>query len=219
MAVTGSPYGAGVPGDRLMALVFPARCPGCGRPAEPVCAGCLGSVGPALVAPPPAGIDRWAAPFAYDGVMRELVARAKYRNRHAALCWLADRMADAWERAGWSTPDLVTWVPAAPRRRRARGIDHARLLGRRVARHLGAPASDLLVRRDRGAQTDRDLATRRRGPTVAARGPVAGHVLVVDDVATTGATLRVCAAVLRHAGASAVDALTGARTPPHRRMT
>lgn len=202
--------------DALLALVFPARCPGCGAPAEPLCERCLATAVAPPPAPPPPGIDAWAAPFAYDGVIRELVARAKLRGRHAALGWLAARTADAWRASGGLRPDVVTWVPAAPAHRRARGLDHARILGRAVAAHLEVPAAGLLVRRDRGAQTARALTDRRRGPSVAARRPAWGTVLLVDDVTTTGATLRVCAGALRAAGADAVVACTAARTPPGR---
>jgi len=156
------------------------------------------------------------AAFAYEGVARELIARAKYHGRHAALGWLADRMVEAWVGAGADMPDVVTWAPTAPARRRARGVDHARLLARRVARRLGVRAVPVLTRGDGPAQTDRAVADRRAGPAVAARRPVAGRVLLVDDVATTGATLRVCAAALRGAGATGVVALTAARTPPGR---
>jgi len=202
--------------DHLLALVFPARCPGCGCAAEPVCAGCLATARPPRAAPPPPGVDRWVAPFAYDGVVRELVARAKYHDRHAALAWLGARMAAAWVAADAPVPAAVTWVPAAPARRRARGIDHARVLARTVAPSTGGRVVPLLRRTDRGAQTDRSLDARRRGPQVVARARCTGTVLLVDDVATTGATLRVCAAVLRAAGAASVVALTAARTPPSR---
>ena len=179
-----------------------------------MCAACLRSLRRPRPAPPPPGVDRWVAAFAYEGVARELVARAKYHDRHAALAWLADRMVDAWSAAGAPAPALATWAPTAPARRRARGFDHARLLARAVARGMGVRAVPVLTRDNGGAQTDRSLADRRAGPGVAVRRPVAGRVLLVDDVATTGATLRVCAAALRAAGATEVVALTAARTPP-----
>jgi predicted amidophosphoribosyltransferase len=203
-------------GNHILGLVFPGRCPGCGRPGEPVCATCLRALRPPSPAPPPPGVDRWLAAFAYEGVARELVARAKYHGRHAALTWLADRMVDAWTVEGGDPPDAVTWAPTAPARQRARGFDHARLLARRVGRGLGVRAVPVLARRDGPAQTDRVAADRRAGPKVEARRVVAGRVLLVDDVATTGATLRVCAAALRGAGATGVAALTAARTAPGR---
>jgi predicted amidophosphoribosyltransferase len=217
MAVTPAPYRPGVVLDHLLAIVFPSRCPGCGRPGDPLCRTCLDGARPPAPAPPPAGVDAWVAPFTYEGAVRELVARAKYQGRHAALGWLAARMVEAWTiRAGtWTgqAPEVVTWVPAAPSRRRARGIDHARVLARGVAARLDLPAVPLLARRDRETQTERSIADRRRGPCVEARRPARGTALLVDDVATTGATLRVCATALRGAGATAVVGLTAARTP------
>ncbi len=151
-------------------------------------------------------------------MVREVITRAKYRDRHAALPWLARAMAGAWWAADLPAPDAVTWVPAAPARRRARGVDHARRLATGVAGALGVPAVALLVRRDPQTQTGRGLDDRRRGPDVVlraglARRAVPGRVLLVDDVATTGATLRVCAGVLRGAGVASVVACTAARTP------
>jgi predicted amidophosphoribosyltransferase len=221
MDVTAVPYRPGVALDHLLAIVFPSRCPGCGRPGDPLCHTCLDGARPPAPAPPPAGVDAWAAPFTYEGAVRELVARAKYQGRHAALGWLGARMVEAWStgagtRTGSAAPEVVTWVPAAPPRRRARGIDHARVLARGVAARLDLPAVPLLARCDREMQTERSIADRRRGPRVEARRPARGTVLLVDDVATTGATLRVCAAALRGAGARAVVALTAARTPDGR---
>src|SRR5680860_670374 len=131
----------------LLALAWPARCPGCGRRAEPVCRECLASVRAAPRVRPPAGVDAWVAAFAYEGVVRELVAHVKYRNARAALAWLADAAA-----AVAPTPPpavgavVVTWVPTAPARRRDRGFDHAELLAGLVARRLMRPCRGLLGR-------------------------------------------------------------------------
>ena len=165
-----------------------------------------------MPAPPPAGVDEWWAPFAYEGVARELVARVKYRNVRAVVPWLATAMVTAWPTT--VAPDVVTWAPTSRDRRRRRGFDPAELLARAVARRVGARGVGLLVRLPGPAQTGLAADARRRGPRFVAPRLAPASVLVVDDIATTGATLAAAATALQAAGARTVLALTAARTPP-----
>jgi predicted amidophosphoribosyltransferase len=197
-------------------VLLPVTCPGCGeRSAAPVCATCADDLRPAPVLPAPPGVDACTAVLAYDGAARELVARLKYRNHRTALAGLAAAMAAVVVHP----PDVVTWAPTTADRRRARGFDHAELLARAVARRLRRPCRPLLLRRPGPPQTGRSLADRRLGPRlvgVALRRPP-GHVLVVDDVVTSGATASAAAVALRAVGVGRVDVLAAARTPPPRR--
>lgn len=199
----------------MLDVLFPRLCPGCGRAARgaiPLCTGCAaGLVGAPGVAPPP-GLDAWYAPFAYEGVARELVARVKYRNARAAVPWLARCMAES---AGGIDLGrvVITWAPTTPVHRRARGFDPAELLARALARRLGRPARALLVRAPGPPQTGLSAAARRVGPRFTCTRDVPASVLVVDDVATTGATLLAAASALRAGGAGRVVAVTAARTP------
>ena len=102
---------------------------------------------------------------------------------------------------------------AAPARRRARGYDQSELLARAVARRLAVPARPLLRRRPGRPQTGLDRAGRSAGPGYDALRPATGRVLLVDDVSTTGATLRAAVDALRCAGAVDVAAAVVARTP------
>ncbi|HEY3239426.1 MAG TPA: ComF family protein [Acidimicrobiia bacterium] len=201
--------------DRLLQVVLPASCPGCATPAPALCPSCrAGLLAPPAASPPP-GVDWWVAAFAYEGALRELVARAKYRGARTGWGWLAEALAEAVAEAeGAPALQAVTWPPTTPARRRQRGFDQAEWLARRVAGELSLPARPLLRRRPGPAQTGRDRRARaEHGPAFVASPAAHGACLLVDDVATTGATLASAAAALRAGGAVTVAAATAARTP------
>ena len=111
---------------------------------------------------------------------------------------------------------VVTWAPTSPRRRRQRGFDQAELLARAVGRRAGLPVRRLLSA-DRapprqGARRGSDGSTPGSSP----RGVAPAAVLLIDDVATTGATLSAAARALRRAGAEVVHGLVVARAPAGR---
>ena len=106
---------------------------------------------------------------------------------------------------------------------RERGYNQALELAKPLARALGIPLDrDLLTRtRATPAQTGLDAAARRRNLrgafSLTATRTLPEHVVLLDDVMTTGATLRECAQALRRAGAARVDVWALARAPRARR--
>jgi predicted amidophosphoribosyltransferase len=130
----------------------------------------------------------------------------------AVVPWLAAHMVDA-ARARGIVADAVTWAPTTRVRLRSRGFDPAELLARAVARGLRSRCSALLLRLPGPPQTGLAAAARRCGPRFEPRRSVPRSVVLVDDVATTGATLSAAAAALRDGGAQSVFALVAARTP------
>jgi predicted amidophosphoribosyltransferase len=174
---------------------------------------------PAPAVPCPPGLDGYASVFAYEGVGRTLVLGLKYRNRRGDLAMFGSALAGAV--AGVAPPPgpvVLTWAPTTAARRRHRGFDQARWLASALGHELGHRPRRLLVRRPSPPQTGAARRERLGRPrfAVVPWWPGGASVLVVDDVSTSGATLRAAAAALRDAGSTSVVAVTLAQTPLNR---
>ncbi len=159
------------------------------------------------------------ATLLYGDLVREAIHAFKFGGRRGLAYPLGDLLAGLGLSAlPGAAPDVLVPVPLHPRRARERGYNQALLLARRLGRAWGVPvAADALLRAvPTLPQADLDAAARRRnvrGAFVVCRPEViAGrHVVLVDDVLTTGATAGECAGNLYRAGAAAVGVLTVAR--------
>jgi ComF family protein len=159
------------------------------------------------------------AAVVYGDLVREAIHAFKFGGRRGLATPLGDLLAGLGLSAlPGAAPDALVPVPLHPRRARERGYDQALLLARRLERAWGVPVvADALLRAvPTQPQTDLDAAERRRNvrDAFAVRRPelIAGrHVVLVDDVLTTGATAGECARSLYRAGAAAVGVLTVAR--------
>lgn len=206
----------------LLDALFSSRCAGCQEAGAQLCRRCrftLAAAPSVRVAGPADLAVRAALP--YDGLARQLVIGLKYRNRRAMANVLAAQLVS---RLGVSEVDLVTWAPTSQRRAGERGFDQAELIARSVARQIGVPCQRVLYRvhggRAEQAQTGRSRVERLLGPTFRARPVPAGlHVLVVDDVVTTGATLRAAGRALLDGGIAEVSlvAVAAARATAEQR--
>ncbi len=149
----------------------------------------------------------------YEGPAREALKAFKLLGERRAALWLAARMIPSARAVGAS---VVTWVPATRASEATRGFNPAEELARPLALRLRLPARRLLRKcRETLDSAGLSRAERRVNQLDAfvARGRVSGHVLLVDDILTTGATAEECAAALRRAGGADVSVATFARAP------
>ncbi|HLU79670.1 MAG TPA: ComF family protein [Burkholderiaceae bacterium] len=201
--------------EKVCASMAPSvrRCPRCaGRLSECGLAPCpdCSQIDPALL--------RVVAAFDYDWPGELLIQALKLRGQFSCAPVLAGLLA---ARCGALQCEPDTWVTAVPAGRQAlirRGFNPAGEIGRALAARLGlAWRPGLLTRVEEGPE-QKSLGRRERREQVRGlyrcRADVTGrHLLVVDDVMTTGSTLSAIAEALQAQGASAVWAAVVARTP------
>ena len=231
-------------GGRVLRFVLPPRCLLCGAAGDDgrdLCAGCAGDFALNAVCCPRCALPleslaplcgeclRREPPFArawvplrYGHPLDLLEARFKFHRDLAAGRVLAERMIERAHVDEPDRPDALVPVPLHLVRLRERGYNQALELAQPLAQALDIPLrADLLVRSQATpAQTGLDAKARRRNLRgafeVGAGASLPRHVALVDDVMTTGATLRECARVLRRAGIARVDAWALARAPSPR---
>jgi ComF family protein len=197
----------------LLSLIAPSLCAICGRPTTPESPACDSCVSAIRSAPPqhfliPGTDAAWAA-ASYEGTPRRLVTALKFGKRLGLARVAAEAIAAALPQDLAHGPLIP--VPPDPLRHRWRGFDPAGALAASLARELDLPLCDCLARTHSRRQVGRSRCARLAGPTVRASAPSPPEVTLLDDVATTGATLAACATALRDAGAERVLAVAFAR--------
>lgn len=194
-------------------LPYGERCFGCGALSlrSKTCARCRRGGAPLYV---------WVATD-YAGLSKKLTQAYKFLHRRAIAGELAGLMIDTLRL--YNSDDhlvkanyLVVGVPTASNRMRQRGFDHAQLLAWRVAELLELKSARALSRigqgRQVGAKRHARLAHKDHDYFVRSPARIAGrNILLIDDVVTTGTTLKLAAKALRAAGAKSVNALVFAK--------
>lgn len=159
---------------------------------------------------------RCLSPLRYDGDVRRALLRYKFGGATSCAPVLACYMQKCLDESGISC-DSITWVPLSAKRLRSRGYDQARLLAEALAKAEGLPCPPLL-KKQRHTVAQSGLRTREQRQRNAEgaycaldpAGIKGRRILLVDDIVTSGATLRECARMLRRAGAASVTAITAA---------
>ena len=217
-------------------LLFPRRCVGCGKEGAFICTACQISL-PRLTPPlcPRCGrpqlsgilcpacigwraeIDGIRSPFRFEGAIRQAIYHLKYRNLRAITPTVVGFILD-YLVANPLPGNVIVPVPLHSKRLRERGYNQSSLIARELGKLVNLPVLENCLDRKRNTSPQtRTIKVEDRWSNVA--GAFTNRdsklqdkqIILIDDVATSGATLDACAGVLKEAGASSVWGLTLAR--------
>lgn len=215
--------------DKLVSILAPLCCLGCGVEAgrlvcevceedrEPVFSRCYrcktATLGYSTCSDCShrTTLDRVIVYARYKGLQKELVHAAKYERAKAGLTQIADHL-EPMLTEYFDTDYLLVPAPTATSRVRQRGYDQAEVVARRLAVITGRVYSRLLARTGQSHQVGSTRKERFEHTKnifrVRCPSEVNGlHIILVDDILTTGATLESAARELKKAGAKSVSAL------------
>ena len=203
--------------ESLASLLFPPRCAFCGKPGvHGVCSECEKAL-PYCKTPlhERAEIGACLAPLKYEGIVREALLNYKFHAGQSRCTGFGDVLAQAVAEHFGGEFDIVTYVPVSKKRKQERGYDQSYLLARETCRHWSVAPDTLLQKtKDNVAQSSLSSREERQKNVVGAYVAVnedkikGQRILLIDDILTTGATLREAARVLREAGAEKVICAT-----------
>lgn len=188
---------------RDLPYIDPPVCPICGRPlnADNMCPGCIGQ---------PSALDGIRAPFIFNGLIRRAIHELKYNNLRAAAPLLASFLREFFI----ENPvlgDILVPVPVHHKRLRERGYNQSSLLAHELGNLCRMPVTDDCLVRSKyispqaRAATAVERLTNTAGAFTCVDKRFAGkHVILIDDVSTSGATLNACAQTLKSTGAETV---------------
>lgn len=202
--------------ERVKNLIYPLRCPLCDRPGCraclnrlnrldnrrcPLCGGldcrCLGAF-----------CDGYFVPFLYEGELRSAILRMKYSNRPSYAAGFALLLADLLDEREHPAFTRIVHVPFHWTEQLGRDYNASLLLAKQLSQRTGIPHGKRILRKTRRTAKQHDLTAAERRNNLSgcfAASSVKGeHILLVDDVLTTGSTVNECARALKQAGAASV---------------
>ncbi len=221
-------------------LIFPPVCIGCheriGRDAKLLCEPCIETISPIVdgfceVCGSPLDnkdcevcwdskiyFDFSRSVFRFDGAIRQMIHELKYNGFLSPVGWLAEHAANYLTTNGiYKDIDVIMAVPLHTVRKRERGFNQSELIARDIANRMGLAYCEPVKRRHYTESQTHLTKTQRMQNLKSAfvlkpRVDIAGkHILLVDDVFTTGSTVNEIARILRTANPAQIAVLTAAR--------
>ena len=197
----------------LRESIFPVFCLGCGKEGERVCGECYetidtkGMLGHFHLA---------VTPYHEDWLIGKIVRGFKY-DYEEELSGVIEKLVRGFVEKHtdyFAQADAITFVPLHKKRHAERGFNQSEFIAQVVSRAIGKPVSDMLIRHrntEHQARLNREKRLVNVKDAFASISAIGGRVLLVDDVYTTGSTMRECANALLKAGADKVFGFSLAR--------
>lgn len=202
--------------EKLVRIIAPHICLNCQTEGQIVCTDCLLTI-PRLpdnvTVPRPVHMQDLIVYASYEGLAKELVQSLKFKHCSEVAEHIAQVLYDFCDS---SDETMLVPVRTSLRRYRQRGYDQTVLITRYLSRLSGLPVTDVLMRsstvRQLGARRSERLSQLKGAYSVRRPESIRGrHLLLIDDVVTTGATLESAASALHEAGAASVRGLVFAQ--------
>lgn len=163
--------------------------------------------------------EKLCAPYYYDGAIKSLIWRYKFRGKTDIANFLAEQMAKCVviRYEGYDF-DLITYVPGTKKDIKSRGYNQAEILAKKLSEIIDVPCEELLIKSFETAPQHTLPEMKRSGNLLGVFDVKANvdvefkRILLCDDVKTTGVTLNECAKTLMIGGAAEVFCITAAVT-------
>jgi len=220
--------------DLLLDILFPKFCIGCGKEGKYICERCnifTSETEPIYFKQEKYGLDSLISIWEYEGLMKKAIHQIKYQGITdiiKELMKMVEIEGIGRTGVGPGLAPIITYVPMYKKREKKRGFNQAKIIAQELAKKTGFQVIPLLKKtKDTKPQMELNqeerlenikgcfklIETRPLGNSneEAVRGRVS-EVILVDDVYTTGATMRECAKVLKKAGVKKVTGFVLART-------
>ena len=206
------------PKDLLLDVLFPRFCLGCGREGRYICDKCnvfVSEVEPIYFEQKKYGLDALISIWEYEGLIKKLIHEIKYQG----LTDIVKELISLIQIEIYYP--YITYVPMYLKREKRRGFNQAKLIAKELVKKTFAQSGCQVVsllEKIKDTQPQMELTQEERLENIkncfAVRGDLSGieQVLLVDDVFTTGATMKECTEVLKKAGINKVWGFVLART-------
>lgn len=205
-------------GSVILGILFPERCVFCGDSTGSesyLCESCCAKIRPLYrvrtISSEAEETFFCLVPFLYKGKVRDGLIAYKFRGQEESFRYFGDVLAEGIRRQGSTGEwDWICNVPISSRRKRKRGFDQSQKIARRMGKKLHIPYKNLLKKKIDNRPQHALSALERKSNVenvyeVRNREKLQGkRILLVDDIVTTGNTLRECVETLLRAGASVV---------------